>query len=238
MNAVEPLPWFQVMQDKVAKMQPRTGRAKDWSDALVAVHFRIIYFAYHRDEYARLVADGLAHVPESDHDRELIAAAFGEQDAQQLSINAVLASAHLLAAAQSLHAACELFVRLTYFSLGLDTTALSLSLKNLNIQDVVKHSFGKSKTKLEALKDSAEYHYLADFVSVNKYRHLLSALPVLSDDGGVEHAGLSVAAFEIAHGAATQTYPSKWATDFLSLECESTVDRLNDIGSALATDCV
>lgn len=238
MNAVESLPWFRVMQERVAKMQPRTDRAQNWNDALIAVHFRVIYFAYHRDEYTRLVADGLAHVQESEHDRNLISAAFGEQDAQRLSVDAVLASAHLIAAAQSLHASCELFTRLTYFALGLDTTALSLSIKNLNIQDVVKNAFGKSKTELERLKEAPEFQYLTAFVNVEKYRHLLSALPVLSDEGGIEHAGLSIAEFDFARGAATQSFPSKWATDFLAIECEKIVDHLHALGSALAKDCL
>lgn len=235
-NAEGQANWFIAIQTQIAKLTDQSERARAWNDCMLALHFRIVYFAYHRDEFGRLVLDGLARVPQSEHDKELIAAAFDERDAEQLSIDAVLAAAHLVAAAQSIHAACELLFRITYWALGLNTTVLSLTASNLTLQDVVKNAFGKSKTELEHLMQSSEYHYLNGFVAVNKFRHLLGPHPQLAYDESEKRGGMLIDSFEHGRGSKTHQYPSKWASDFLMADCESLVTKLHAIGVALSHD--
>lgn len=237
-NEKAALSWFQAIQTQIAGLPEGSDRAKAWSDCVIALHFRMVYFAYHRDEFGRHILDGLAHIEENEHDKAMIEAAFGEHDAEHVSVNAVLAAAHLVAAAQSLHAACELSYRMAYWALGLNATALSLSLSNFAIQDVAKSSYGRSKTELQQLMESTEYDYLAGFVGVSKFRHLLSPRPQLCSEEGDERGDLQIAGFEHGRGKKIHSYPSKWANDFLMSDCESLVNRLHSVGVAIAHDMV
>lgn len=233
------VPWFQVMREKVSKLPKSSDRAQCWERLLVAVHFRVVYFGYHRDEFKRLVAEEeSANVPEADLEEAFSAAAYGDPPWQQLSINGVLAAAELTAAAQSLHAACDILCRIAYWSLGLNTTALSLSLNKLNLHEVAKHAFGQSRVELERLEQSEQFRYLDAFVNTSKHQHLLGAVPDLQCEDGGQQGGLAIFAFQYTRGGKTCDYAAKCVKQFSSIECEKIVDHCTALGSALARDMV
>ncbi|MGN6546284.1 MAG: hypothetical protein ACTHK7_14615 [Aureliella sp.] len=227
------------MLTKVSHLPPSSERAQSWESLLVAAHFRVLYFGYHRDEFNRLVAEEeTANVPETELEEAFVAAAYGEPGWRQLSMNAVLAAAQLMAAAQAMHAACGALGHIAYWSLGLNSTALSLSASKLTLHDVVKHAFGQSRLELERLEQSNEFRYLDAFVNASKHRHLLGAVADLSGDGGHENGGLAILGFRYARGGSECEYPPRCAKQFLGNVCNKIVDQCTTVGTALAHDMV
>lgn len=227
------------MRTKVINLPRNSDRAQVWENLLVAVHFRVIYFGYHRGQFNRLIAEEeSANVPEEELEQAFCAAAYGEPEWQQLSMNAVLAAAELTAATHSMHTACDIMCRIAYWSLGLNTTALSLSVGKLNLHELIKHAFGQSRVELERLEQCEEYRYLDAFVSASKHRHLISAAANVVIEGGKRRGDLAILGFQDSRGGKTCDYPARCANRFLDVACEKIVDHCNTLGKALAHDMV
>jgi hypothetical protein len=232
------LTWFNAMTLKVAELEKGSARSVDWEQSLATVHFRVMCFAYHRDEYNRLVSEGLANSSAVESETAFIVAPIGEPDGEQLSINAALAAAQLLAAAQSLHAACDSLFRVAFLALGLDTKPHLLASGSLSAHEVSENAIGQSKVELDRLSSSTEYHYLDGFVQVSKHRNLLTARRKNITDSERESVGLSIREFQHADEASVCSFSAKWATDFLTVNCDKIIEQCNALGGVLAKEMV
>jgi hypothetical protein len=228
--------WFEQMKAHIAGLG-ECDRADQWSKSMLAVHWRLRFVGYHRDEYRRLLDDALADFPAIDRERFLLFASsppFSSEQSYRLQQAKFRATANIIAAAQSLHAACDIICQVAYHALELKGLVRR---DRLNIHQIVKKSVGSVNIEFEKLSISPQFTYLCAFVNVNKHVHLIQSLPAMDFTQG-ERGGLRVIEFSYSNPftKAVENHAGKWVEDFLQDDCESIVTQLNNCGVALTSE--
>ncbi|MDX1929102.1 MAG: hypothetical protein SFV81_21420 [Pirellulaceae bacterium] len=229
--------WFNAMATKVAELDTDVVRSNDWEQALQAMHIRVVCFAHHRAEYLRYVQEGICDRSLGESDTAFIVAPIGQPVGEKLSMNAALAVAQLIAAAQSLRAICDCLFRIAYWAHNERENYHSLGTSASILSDLSKSIYGKSKQEHERLTSSFEFRFLDSFVQVAARQNLVTVRRRKIGQPNLRQLELLIREFD-AGDCKQELFQAKWASDFLMIDCESIIERCSALGAAIASEMV
>ncbi len=166
-------------------------------------------------------------------DTAFIVAPIGQPPGAKLSIDAALAAAQILAAAQALHAACDCLIQVASWAMKLEqSTGDGQEYQRSN-------GFAQSNSKLELdqLRSSSAFAFLDGFVQASRWQNLLTARnrQLGKSQKRVE---LLIRDFERHSEAQACSFSARWASDFLYKDCDLIIERCNRLGNAMAAEIV
>ncbi len=218
---------------KVAELDKRSARAVDWGQALQTMHLRVVCFAYHRDEYHQLAHAGLSMRSTVEGDTAFIVAPIGQPPGAKLSIDAALAAAQILAAAQALHAACDCLMQVASWAMQLEHSASDSD----ECRRKSVFAQGNSRIELDQLRSSSAFAFLDGFVQASRWQNLLAARN-RQQGKSRKRVEILIRDFERHREAQTCSFSARWASDFLYKDCDLIIEHCNRLGNAMASEIV
>lgn len=229
--------WLGAMTLKLAQLDEHLPRSVDWRQALFTMQLRVVGFAYHRDEFTRLLREQLERSP-PEGAAELILAPPGMHDGEAMSLSAALATAELLAASQSLSAACDTMFRVVGCALGLQSLGDPRHPPAVNVVETGQHACGKSKLAFARLRESKEFQYLDGLIKLSKHTNPVLVRPRQHLAGCPSRPQLLIRDFHYETEASVSSFAPKWATEFLHTDCERVIELCNQLGETLVGEMV
>lgn len=227
--------WFNAMSMHVAELDRAMPRSIDWEQAMQALHIRAVCFAYHRAEYLKIEQEGISDRSSDVCDTSFIVAPIAQPAGVKLSMNAALAVAHLIAAAQSLRATCDCLFHIAYWAHNLHTESEAREVIPDRLQS---HLRDRSKYEFDRLISSPEFKFLESFVHIASRQNIITVRRRKVGQPKLRRLELLIREFQCTSACGQITFPAKWANEFLSEDCEFIIESCNSLGKAIVSEMI